>query len=185
MGLSGVRPRRLDEAAVGGDHDQVAAAVCADVPDEHVHRGQVVTGMLKKPWTSGGCRSSAITRSADVPVDTVYKAFGGKAGLVRVIWDQGLAGSGSIPAWQRSDEMRSLEADPRKVIDNWGTLAPEVAPRRCTHPSPHPNRSRHRSPSSRRCSKKWIRHASPVIENNARELYDRGHLREGVTLELA
>ena len=121
------------------------------------------TGMLKQPWTSGGCRSSAITRSADMSVDTVYKAFGGKAGLVRVIWDPGLAGSGSIPAWQRSDEMRSLEADPRKVIDIWGTLAQEVAPRRCTHPSTHPNRSHHRSPRWRGCSKKWIRHASPVL----------------------
>ena len=62
-------------------------------------------------------------------METIYKAFGGKRGLVRAIWDQGLAGSGPVQAELPSDEMLELEVDPRKVIENWGALTMEVAPR--------------------------------------------------------
>jgi hypothetical protein len=55
--------------------------------------------------------------------------FGGKPGLVRAIWEHGLAGAGPVPAERRSDEMRVLETDPRKIIENWGILTTEVAPR--------------------------------------------------------
>src|ERR1700682_5875253 len=52
---------------------------------------------------------AAIADNADVAVETIYKAFGGKPGLVRAIWEQGLAGAGPVPAEQRSDDMRALE----------------------------------------------------------------------------
>src|SRR5450755_3477292 len=70
-----------------------------------------------------------IADTADVSVEMIYKAFGGKPGLVRAIWEHGLAGVGPVPAEQRSDEMRALETDPRKIIQNWGILTSEVAPR--------------------------------------------------------
>ena len=39
-----------------------------------------------------------IAERAGTSVETVYKAFGGKSGLVRALWDRGLAGRGPIPA---------------------------------------------------------------------------------------
>ncbi len=127
---------------------------------------------------------ASIANAADVSVDTIYKAFGGKAGLVPAIWDQGLAGSGSIPAWQRSDEMRSLEADPRKVLHNWGTLATEVAPRAA--PILLLIRTAAATDPEMAALLEEVDQARLTrMENNARDLYDRGDLREGVTLELA
>lgn len=68
-----------------------------------------------------------IARAAGVSVETIYKAFGGKSGLVRAIYDRGLAGRGSVPAYQRSDEMRELEDDPQAIMRKWGALTAEVA----------------------------------------------------------
>jgi len=41
---------------------------------------------------------ASIAQAADVSVETIYKTFGGKRGLVKAIWDRGLEGSGPIPA---------------------------------------------------------------------------------------
>ena len=71
---------------------------------------------------------AAIGAGAGVSVETIYKAFGGKPGLVRAVCDQALAGAGPIPAEQRSDELQRLERDPRAIIRGWGALAVEVAP---------------------------------------------------------
>lgn len=61
--------------------------------------------------------------------ETIYKAFGGKPGLVRAVCDQALAGAGPVPAEQRSDELQRTEQDPRAIIQGWGELTVEVAPR--------------------------------------------------------
>jgi AcrR family transcriptional regulator len=71
---------------------------------------------------------TAIAGDAGVSVETIYKSFGGKAGLVTAIWQRGLAGQGPVPAPQRSDRMSSALTDPRAIIANWGTLATEVTP---------------------------------------------------------
>jgi len=72
---------------------------------------------------------SAIAADVGVSVDTIYKSFGGKPGLVRGVCALALAGEGSVPAETRSDALRSTEADPRVVIRGWGVLTTEVAPR--------------------------------------------------------
>lgn len=71
---------------------------------------------------------AAIAADAGVSVETIYKSFISKAGLVEAIWARGLAGRGPVPAPQRSDEMQSTETDPRRIIENWGRLTAEVAP---------------------------------------------------------
>ncbi|WP_354154087.1 MULTISPECIES: TetR/AcrR family transcriptional regulator [unclassified Arthrobacter] len=43
---------------------------------------------------------AAIAAEAGVSVETVYKAFGGKTGLVRALYDRNLAGAGSRPCVQ-------------------------------------------------------------------------------------
>lgn len=70
-----------------------------------------------------------IAEAAEVSVETVYKGFGGKPGLVRSLAARGLTGQGRVPAERRSDEMRLTERDPHRIIANWGTLGAEVAPR--------------------------------------------------------
>jgi AcrR family transcriptional regulator len=72
---------------------------------------------------------AAIGAEARVSVETIYKAFGGKPGLVRAICDAALAGEGPVPAETRSDRMQAREHDPRKIIRGWGELTAEVAPR--------------------------------------------------------
>jgi AcrR family transcriptional regulator len=72
---------------------------------------------------------AAIAARAGVSVETIYKGFGGKPGLVRAICQRALAGEGPVPAEQRSDELQSTEPDPREIIRGWGVLTTEVAPR--------------------------------------------------------
>lgn len=74
-----------------------------------------------------GTTIAAIATSAGVSVETIYKSFGGKAGLVRGIYDRGLKGREAVPAYQRSDEIRESEIDPRTLMRNWGALTAEVA----------------------------------------------------------
>jgi AcrR family transcriptional regulator len=70
---------------------------------------------------------AAIAREAGVSVETIYKAFGGKSGLVRAIYERGLTGRGAVPAFQRSDAMREHETDPRTIMRKWGVLTAEVS----------------------------------------------------------
>lgn len=72
---------------------------------------------------------ASIAAEAGVSVEMVYKAFGSKPGLVRALWDTGLAGEGPVHAEVRSDEVSSTEADPALIIASWAKLSTEVAPR--------------------------------------------------------
>jgi AcrR family transcriptional regulator len=73
---------------------------------------------------------AAIAAAAEVSVETVYKAFGNKAGLVRAIADAALAGPAAVaPTMQRSDEMAAREANPYTIIREWAAFASEVTPR--------------------------------------------------------
>jgi AcrR family transcriptional regulator len=70
---------------------------------------------------------AAVATEAGVSVETVYKAFGGKAGVVRAVYQRGITGRGPVPAYQRSDQMRTQETDPRAIMREWGLLTAEVA----------------------------------------------------------
>jgi AcrR family transcriptional regulator len=121
----------------------------------------------------------SIAQAAGVSAATIYKTYGGKAGLVRALCDRALAGTGPIPAEERSDALRSAN-DPRTVIAGWGRLTSEVSPRI--------------SPLLL-----WLREAGRLdaeaaalfreldgrrlrrMADNAGFLADAGHLRSGVT----
>ena len=127
---------------------------------------------------------ASLAADAGVAVDTVHKAFGGKVGLARAIFERGLAGEGVISAPQRSDSMQNSEPDPRVVVHRWGVFSTEVAPliapiylliREASAVDPEMATLLADSQQQRR---ERMRH-------NARTLADRGHLREGVTLETA
>jgi AcrR family transcriptional regulator len=72
---------------------------------------------------------AAIATAAHVSVETIYKSFGGKPGLVRAIMEKSLAGEGPVPAEQRSDRIRDTEPDPRRILSAWGAFSAELAPR--------------------------------------------------------
>jgi len=77
----------------------------------------------------GATTVAAIAAEADVSVETIYKTFGGKSGLVRAIYDRALRGQEAVSAYERSDEMRARETDPRTIMRTWGELTTEVAAR--------------------------------------------------------
>ncbi|MEP6991038.1 MAG: helix-turn-helix domain-containing protein [bacterium] len=70
----------------------------------------------------------AIAASAGASVETIYKAFGGKAGLVRAIRDRRLAGQGPVHAEVRSNRARRAAGGARALVAEWGRLTAEVAP---------------------------------------------------------
>jgi AcrR family transcriptional regulator len=70
---------------------------------------------------------ATVAAEAGVSVETIYKGFGGKSGLVRALFERGLTGRGPVPAYQRSDDMRAHETDPETIMRNWGLLTTEVA----------------------------------------------------------
>jgi AcrR family transcriptional regulator len=126
---------------------------------------------------------SAIAADAGVSVETIYKAFGGKPGLVRAIREEALGGTGPIPAEERSDELQASERDPRKIIRGWGALAAEVAPR--VAPVLLLVRDAASDPEMARLQAELDEHRLARMTKNAHTLAEGRHLRDGVSLEQA
>jgi AcrR family transcriptional regulator len=125
---------------------------------------------------------AGIAADAGVSVETVYKAFGSKAGLVRELWERGLLGVGPVPAEVRSDAASSTLADPRAVIRRWTELATEVAPRA----SPVMLMIRAAARVDPEAAALWeqVRGAwADRMEHNARAI--ARHLRDGLSVEHA
>jgi len=126
---------------------------------------------------------AAIAEAAGVSPETIYKSFGGKAGLVRALRDDALRGAGPEPAEIRSDRLRA-EADPRIVVRGWARLATEVAPRvvpvlllvRDAGASDPAMKSLYEEMDADRLRR---------MGDNAGYLYDGGHLRPGTHREHA
>lgn len=122
-----------------------------------------------------------IAREADVSEATIYKTYGGKPGIVRALCERALAGEGPIPAERRSDAMKDNEPDPRNVIEGWGRLAAEVAPR----VAPILLLLRDAAtgdPVAAKLHDELDGNRLARMAGNARSLADGGHLRLGVSL---
>lgn len=94
-------------------------------------RAAVLDAALARFLTDGyaGTTIESIAADATVSVATIYKRYGGKTGLVRTLCERALAGEGPVPAEARSDHLQATERDPRRIIEGWGHLVAEVAPR--------------------------------------------------------
>ena len=126
----------------------------------------------------------AVAQEAGVSVETIYKGFGGKSGLVRAIYQRGLAGRGDKPAPERSDAMSAREVDPRAIIRHWGALAAEVSPL----VSPILLLVRSAATTDPELAKLLCESDDQRLtrmRQNARVLADRRFLRKGVTVERA
>ncbi len=74
-----------------------------------------------------GVTVASIAEEAGVSPELIYKAHGGKSGLMRAIYERRLAGTGRVPAYERSDDMREQHTDPTAILREWGLLTAEVA----------------------------------------------------------
>jgi AcrR family transcriptional regulator len=127
---------------------------------------------------------AAIADEASVSVDTIYKSFGGKAGLVRAMFRRALEGQGPIPAEQRSDELQARERDARKIIRGWGAFTTELAPRAV--PIVLLLRAAASSdPEAQGLLDEIDADRLRRMTENARRLQNAGHLRPGVTIARA
>jgi AcrR family transcriptional regulator len=127
---------------------------------------------------------AVIAADVGVSVDTIYKAFGGKPGLVRAICADALAGEGPVPAETRSDALHGSETDPRAIIRGWGVLASEVAPR--VVPILLLIRDAAiADPEMAGLQADMDRQRLERMTHNARKLANGGHLRRGLTAEHA
>ena len=71
---------------------------------------------------------AGVAAAVGVSVETTYKTFRGKPGLIGAIQHSGLAGAGSVPAPDRSDEMSAQDLPAQAVLTSWTTLTKEVMP---------------------------------------------------------
>ncbi|MDQ0665361.1 AcrR family transcriptional regulator [Arthrobacter ulcerisalmonis] len=71
---------------------------------------------------------AVIAHAAGVSKESVYKAFGGKPGLVKAIYEQSLLGAGSTPAQDRSDRAQTTVTDPHELMEQFGRFVAEVSP---------------------------------------------------------
>lgn len=127
---------------------------------------------------------SAIAAGASVSVETVYKGFGSKPGLVAAIVERDLAGEGPVPADQRSDTIRDTEPNPRRILRAWAGLVIELAPR----VSPLLTLVRDAAgtdPEVGRLLNQLDADRLERMTRNARGLHQAGHLRRDITVDRA
>ncbi len=124
---------------------------------------------------------AAIARDAAVSVETIYKTFGGKPGLVRAIRERRLGGRGTVHAEQRSERARADSTDGHSLVARWGRLTAEVAPlvapilllvRDAAAADPELRSLQDELDADRRRR----------MHANAKHLRDAGYLRAGVSL---
>jgi AcrR family transcriptional regulator len=130
----------------------------------------------------GSTTIASIAETAGVSVDTVYKTYRSKAGLLRAIAERGLLGSGPEPAESRSDRLQQTEPDPVAIMTGFGKLAAEVAPRvapmllliaRAADADAEVAELREHLDRTR----------LERMTHNAQQLFDRGFVRPGLSVE--
>jgi AcrR family transcriptional regulator len=112
-----VKPRRYDGSRRRAQAARTRQAIIDAARHRFLHDGYTATTI------------ASIAADADASSDTIYKSFGGKAGLLRAMCQDALSGGGLVPAEQRSDAMQATQKDPAALLRGLGTLTAEVAPR--------------------------------------------------------
>ena len=115
--MESVKPRRYDASRRRAQARRTRAAIIDAARHRFLHDGYTPTTI------------ASIAADADASPDTIYKSFGGKAGLLRAMCQDALSGTGPVPAEQRSDAMQATESDPATLLRGLGTLTTEIAPR--------------------------------------------------------
>ncbi len=151
--------------------------------DEAARRRAAVIAAAERLFLADGYAATtiaAVAADAGVSVDTIYKAFGGKPGLVRALWHTALEGVGPVAAELRSDELQVRERDPRAIIRGWGAFTAEIAPR-ATPLLVLIRAAAGTDPEARALLEELDAERLRRMNTNARRLHENGHLRAGVT----
>jgi AcrR family transcriptional regulator len=149
-------------------------------------RGRIIETAERRFLADGYAATSlaAVADEAAVSVDTIYKAFGGKPGLARAIVERALEGVGPVPAATRSDRLQAEEKDPRRLIEGWGRMVAELAPRG----APIGLLIRDAAATATELRELIDEMDDARLRRmtaNARRLHTAGHLRRGVTVSAA
>lgn len=127
---------------------------------------------------------AAIASSASVSVETIYKAFGSKAGLARSLFDQALAGEDPVTTGERAAIVKRDEHDPHKRLHAFGGFVSEVAPR----VAPVMLLIRAAAETDPEAAALW-QHINDErlagMTRDAQQLADEGHLRDDITTRQA
>jgi AcrR family transcriptional regulator len=122
-----------------------------------------------------------LAMESGISPETIYKAFGGKAGIVRALYERALEGRGPTPAPVRSDAASANAMDGHAIVMKWGELIAEVSP--LVSPIMLLVRS---AASSDAALADLLRESDTKrherMLSNARVLARRGFLREGVSI---
>ncbi len=149
-------------------------------------RDRVVTQARRRFLSAGFAATTVAEVAADagVSVESIYKWFGSKAGLLKAIWERSLAGSGPSHAERRSDAGSSAAADGAAIIRNWAALAAEVGA--LADPVLRLIESAaHVDPEVAQLHDQLEQERALRMEHNAAYLVAGGHLRSDVTPEQA
>ena len=167
-----VKPRRrYDSSRRQAQAAQTRDDVSAAAQEMFLDRGYATTTLAN------------IAARAGVVVETIYRAFGGKAGLFKAVIEAAVAGGAAraeIPAEQRN-AIRAViaETDPRRQL---GSTPP---PSRVSTPGQAHSwaswRMRPANPDLPNCGASWKISGSPGMERFAQLLADRGALKPGLT----
>lgn len=171
--LTDVKPRRRYDSTGRRAHAQRNRDAVLDAAE----RQFLATGYAATTIAS-------IAAEARVSVETVYKAFGGKPGLVREIYERGLTGPGPVPSYERSDEMRERETDPKTIMRNWGVLTTEVAAK-VTPIRLLMRAAADTDPEIAAVLRQAAVEQADRMRHHAEFLASRGYLRSGMTVERA
>jgi AcrR family transcriptional regulator len=129
---------------------------------------------------------AAVAEAAGVSVETVYKAFGNKAQLLKGVFDVAIVSDHApVPMLQR-DLVQRIEAapDPRRKFEMYGDHLAQAGPRA----GPVQLLVRAAGAGDPEVAAVWDQMSSERLYGMtefARHLYDGGYLRAGVTLEEA
>ena len=129
---------------------------------------------------------AAIAAEAAVSVETVYKAFGNKAGLLKSVFDVSIVGDDEpVPLMQR-ERIRRLEAegDPRRKLGIYGEHLSETSVRSV----PVQLLVRAAAAGDPAAAAVWKEMSAERLSGMtafARHLHDGGHLRPGVSVDEA
>jgi len=125
----------------------------------------------------------SIAAAAGVSAATVYKSYGGKAGLARELVRRGLEGAGPVPAEERSNALRH-SGSREEVVEGWSRFVAELAPR--TAPLFLLLRDAARTDAEAADLYAEVDEARlKRMADNARFLADAGYLRDGVSVREA
>ena len=166
--VNGHRPRRRYDAS----GRRVRAA----------ERRETVLNAARHQFLADGF--AATTAEAAVSVESIYKSFGSKAGLLKAVWHRSLAGSAPTHAELRSDAGSRAAPDGVAIIRNWARLAVEVGAVadpifRLVESAAHVDAE------VAQLQAQIERERAARMEHNAAYLVEGGYLRDGVTPEQA